>query len=424
MALKNHINGRKLNKKALIIDEQFPFTGGSRTEKFVKYLPKFGWQPLVLTKLENSGKQYAEKILSNYNHRTLKLYQTKAAPDFFLLNKFGLIRIAGILNSFFLIPDINTAWLPFAIKKGIKIINKEKPEIIYSSSPREGVHLIAYFLKKKLGLPWVADFRDLWTLYEGRYKPLTFFHHAINKYIEKSIYSKWSDVVIANTPENKKIIAEKFNVNTNKIRVITNGYDTDDVDLIQNKKCDNGYLTIGFIGGIQKPALCYDEFLQAFAYAIEGGKKIKLLMWSEKSDRLIRLLKKYKGVIDNVEFKQYVPHQQCLRELQQVDVLLVLLAKEYPCVVPQKLYNYLGLKIPIIGIVPEYSRAAKIIIKSRCGFVISPDNIATITNSLIQLHNEWSNGTLTIKPRLEILFEYRRDTLTKKLVQIFNNICR
>ena len=52
-------------KKVLIIDERFPSTGGSRTEKFVKFLPKFGWEPLILTIGQKGRNDYAEEILQN-----------------------------------------------------------------------------------------------------------------------------------------------------------------------------------------------------------------------------------------------------------------------------------------------------------------------------------------------------------------------
>ena len=53
MVTTNFLKNRKSYKKVLIIDEQFPYHGGSRTEKFVKYLPKYGWKSIVLTNSEN-----------------------------------------------------------------------------------------------------------------------------------------------------------------------------------------------------------------------------------------------------------------------------------------------------------------------------------------------------------------------------------
>ena len=422
MVTTNFLKNRKSYKKVLIIDEQFPYHGGSRTEKFVKYLPKYGWKSIVLTNSENIHNYFSKEIQENNNSDSFTLCQTKSIPNFFLLKKFGLERMAGILNSLFFIPDINIAWLPFAIKKGREIIDKEKPDIIYSSSPREGVHLIAYLLKKRSKLPWVADFRDLWTLYEGRYKPLTFIHNAINTYIEKTIYREWSDIVIANTLENKKIISQNFKVDSSKIRVITNGYDPDDAKINKREIKKNRHFKIGFIGGIEKPALCYDEFLRAYACTIKKNKNIKLILWTQKSDRLIRLIKKYDSVIENIEFKPYVPHQQCLIELNQVDSLLVLLKKNYPHVVPQKLYNYLGLKIPILGIVPEISRVAKIIKECKSGMVVAPDDVNSITNAMLNLYVKWLEGKLKLEPHSKSLAKYSRDLLTEKLATIFNSL--
>ena len=77
-------------KKVLIIDAKFPNTGGNRTEKFVKFLPKFGWKPLVLTIDQTKKNPYFKNIISQYDKRKFQLYNTKTILSFFCLNKFRI----------------------------------------------------------------------------------------------------------------------------------------------------------------------------------------------------------------------------------------------------------------------------------------------------------------------------------------------
>ena len=63
-------------KKVLIIDEHFPNTGGNRTEKFVKYLPEFGWKPIILTKLRENKGSFLIDVLREFKNVNYQLYQT------------------------------------------------------------------------------------------------------------------------------------------------------------------------------------------------------------------------------------------------------------------------------------------------------------------------------------------------------------
>jgi glycosyltransferase involved in cell wall biosynthesis len=109
-----------------------------------------------------------------------------------------------------------------------------------------------------------------------------------------------------------------------------------------------------------------------------------------------------------------------MKELARVDILVVLLAGNYPHVVPQKLYNYLALKKPILAVVPPDGRAAQIIKETKSGIVVSPNDSDAIAEHLLELHKSWEKGSMEINIDKEKLAEYRRDLLTKKLATIFD----
>jgi glycosyltransferase involved in cell wall biosynthesis len=409
-------------KKVLIIDERFPSTGGSRTEKFVKFLPKFGWEPLILTIDQKGRNDYAEEILRAYTKPDIKLYSTKTFPDFSALKKIPIDRLWGIFNRAFFIPDTTIGWIPFALNKGLQIIEREKPQLIYSTSPQEGVHLIAYLLKKFSKLLWVADFRDLWTLYKKRYKPLTYFHHKINIHFEKSVYKKWSDSLISNTEENKKLMIKHFQVCPEKIAVIPNGFDYDDVP--ENKIYIRGKekLVLGYLGAVEKPAICFDEFVFGFEKALKSDNNIFLKIWSNISDKLKANLMNSGEVYKHLIFESYRSHQGSMREFKNVDVPLVLLKNEYPHVVPQKLYNYLAHGKPILAVVPPMGCAAKIVHETESGSVVSPRDSNKIAECLIMLRKQQKKGLLRMRYNELAVKKYRRDNLTRQLVYAFNDL--
>jgi len=406
-------------KKVLIIDERFPNTGGTRTEKFVKYLPQYGWEPIILTIDQRTLNPFYEEIVKNYVDSNLKIYGTKTLPTFSLLKKVNANRLSGILNSYFFIPDMSIAWIPYGLKRGINIIQKEMPQIIYSTSPSEGVHVLAYLLKKKFNLPWVADFRDLWTLYDGRYKRLTFMHHIINLYIERSIYLRWCDLIIANTEKNKDIVIKHFRVPSDKIRVITNGFDPEDSLLPTKKNGKKDNMVLGYLGGFEKVALCYREFLSGFEKAVQTEESIFLELWSVISEQLRYEIEKNKLISDRIIFHHYMSHQSSMKAIETADVLVVLLRSNYPHVVPQKLYNYLALRKPILAVIPPNGSAAEVIRETNSGIIVSPDDVRGISNGILNLYKKWRNGTIGVHLNENALQKYQRDELTKKLATSF-----
>ena len=54
-------------------------------------------------------------------------------------------------------------WLHGLAPSRLRIVRHHNVRAIYSTSPVPTAHLIARVLKWMTDLPWVADFRDLWT---------------------------------------------------------------------------------------------------------------------------------------------------------------------------------------------------------------------------------------------------------------------
>lgn len=91
-------------KKVLIIANEFPPMGGAgvqRTTKFVKYLPSFGFEPIVVTK-EYVGNLTDNSLLEDLP-KNLKVYNLKPYDT---VNKKGLLKLPyKLLGTRILSPD-------------------------------------------------------------------------------------------------------------------------------------------------------------------------------------------------------------------------------------------------------------------------------------------------------------------------------
>ena len=267
-------------KKVLLIAYIFPPLGGGgvqRTLKFVKYLPQFGWKPYVLTPKNPTwgGADYDESLLADipYMAEIVKTHNPESGnlmKDFmkhFAPQKFSFFNRTKISNSKSVmdsphnrqntnrlsvqmdegrqsnkvnlrswlkiwskpLPDSKFDWIPFAVKKGIEIIEKEKINVIYSTSPPNTDHIIGLLLKKVTQKPWVADFRDPWLPWQlmETLESMS-IRNQIERILEKAVI-KNADYVIDISEPITQIHKENFpQYLANKVITITNGYDPDD----------------------------------------------------------------------------------------------------------------------------------------------------------------------------------------------------
>ncbi len=426
-------------KKVLIITYYWPPAGGpgvQRVLKFAKYLPEFGWQPIILT-VENGEYPAYDESLSKDIPPICKVYRTRSIEPFKLYKKFtGMaenetIPVATLteekknwkkklahwirLNLF--IPDAKIGWIPFAVKEGKKIIIKEKPDLIFSSSPPPTVHLIARKLAKWSKLKWVADFRDPWMeiahLQKSKRCILT---ESIDSKLEKKVLHDSSKITIIS--ENlKQLISKK--TNPHKVSVIQNGFDKADfqnMGIVPSEK-----FTISYIGNLSKQRIPY-----SLLYALR-----KLRLHDPEFDFEFKIVGKicseFEKEIDKNDLthfttiSEYKPHDEALKILANSNILLLVI-NDIPNnlgFVTGKLFEYLACKKPIFAIGPVDGDAAKILRDTDSGVMIDYANFEGAYNLLVTYYINYRTGVN------QFIFDsskFNRKAITRKLIDLFNHL--
>jgi hypothetical protein len=243
-------------KKVLIITYYWPPAGGpgvQRILKFAKYLPDFGWQPIILT-VKNGEYPAIDESLINEIPNNCRVFKTNSIEPNNLYKKLIGIKsnqnipvavlaekhqslkkkIANRIRLNLFIPDAKIGWKPFAVKKSKQIINEFNPDLIFSSSPPPTVHLIAKSLKKYSNLKWVADLRDPWTdIYYYHNLKKSKISTRLDKNLELSVF-KSADLLCTVSKDLANIFAGKKP--GLDIKIITNGFDPDDLPDISLKE--------------------------------------------------------------------------------------------------------------------------------------------------------------------------------------------
>jgi len=295
-----------MKRKILIITYYWTPSGGSGVQrwlKFVKYLPSFGWQPVVLT-VDEKKANYPQ-IDTSLEAEVPTSVQVERTDSFEILNwykktsveknvPFGNLKdkkynsffqkLSRFIRGNFLLPDPRRGWNKYAYKKACKLIEKEDINYIVTTSPPHSTQLIGLRLKKKYpNLRWIADFRDPWTdihYYKMLYS--TKIAQKINKNYERKVLEKTDQIIVTCEATKNVFLSKSEKISPDKIAVITNGFDEDDFTGIKPNILPK--FTITYIGILYNVS-DLTSLLTAFsklstkktACCVSSGKAVRLL---------------------------------------------------------------------------------------------------------------------------------------------------
>ena len=407
-------------KKVLFITYFFPPLGGAgvgRTLKFAKYLPEFGWQPIIISAAEtvNYGKDYSslqeipkEIEVHKIGHREPKYKEWQYACTRLKIN--------------FDFPDVFKTWYSPAYREAKGILQEEKIDLLFSSSSPYTSHFIAMKLKREFNIPWVADFRDPWSgndilnLYYDKtlMQPLRKILATKIKNAERNIL-RTADKTTVTSWYHKQQLCELHNVQKDKIEVITNGYDESDFGQSNRYNLYPEKLTITFIGSFY---LGFKEIALAFLDAVNELNEGSEVIFIGKGASEMQDVGK-----GNLTCIYNIPREKMLALSSSSSFLLLIMLPSAKWI-PGKIFEYLRLGKPILALVPEDGDAARIIKEANAGFILSyeKDKMKEQLREIFERHRQGVFKDFQLNP--EYISQSERRRLTQKLAGAFDEVIK
>jgi glycosyltransferase involved in cell wall biosynthesis len=410
-------------KRVLFIAYYTPPAGGAgvqRSAKFIKYLPDFGWQPIVLTVFPEKYRLHDPSLLADIQpdsniHRTSAWLPPTWLPW----------RVRNWFSRWFLLMDENLGWYPFAVKQGEEILNKSKIDAIYSTSPPHTCHMVASTLKAHANLPWVADFRDPWIGNFSRHQP-TPFHRHLDTHLEAQAINQADQILVVSPVMREDIQARYPNLEQEKVDLLENGFDKADFTVISPVTLPADRFTIVYTGSFYSQGLTPDNFLHALTTVIESQRlprdRVLVLFIGNISHQVSELIERL-GLTDLAKLMGYLPHHDSIAHLLAANLLLLILG-DGPAskgVLTGKIFEYLAASKPILALAPD-GAAADLVREAQAGRVIPPADISAIANALVEMYARWEQGTLDITHRPEVVARYERRNQTARLASLLDRI--
>jgi glycosyltransferase involved in cell wall biosynthesis len=406
-------------RRVLVLAYFFPPLGGAgvqRTLKFIRYLEPLGWDATVVTSRSRLYPARDPSLMEDVPTAT-RIIRTRALP---LASWLGAIlhrlRLPK-LHAWVTWPDGGKGWAPFAFLAALRAARRENPDVIFSSSAPFGAHLVAMWVSRRTGIPWVADFRDEWAANPLLAEPPKLLARLTAR-CERAITSAARRVVVA---------ADYFRLedlpdDDPRRSVIPNG--VDDADL---PKSSMHPPTDRFV--LANVGTVYDSIdprpaLRALGNLVEQGT-------IEREQVEVRFV----GSIWIGDFQPprsiwfertgYAEHARAVAEMCSATALLLYVPGS--SLAPSgKLFEYLASGRPILCLTRPDNLAARLIRDWHAGVVADPHDEAEIEAAFLTLWSRWQDSGLPDQPevRRRVLELYSRQAAARQLAQVFEDAVR
>ena len=422
-------------RRALIITYYWPPSGGSGVQrwlKMAKYLPQFGWEPVIYTpdnpELMARDDELLKEISPNLTIWKRPIFEPYSFYKIFTGKKGAALkpgfisdtteksswreRLALFIRSNFFFPDPRCFWRRPSVRYLVKKLKKEPVDWIITTGPPQSMHLIGKDLHRKTKIPWLADFRDPWTgIYYFKHLKMLPFTVKRHKRAEQTVVRE-ADIVTVVSPQMRR---DFLSLNPKRIEVIPNGYDETDFEV--EPITFDGKFTICHTGLFTRDANP-DNLWRALAELVKEdtnfAEALHIVLVGQTDGAVKRSIEEA-GLLLFTRFVPYVPHLEAVAYQKGANLLLLTLKKEPESkgIITGKFFEYVATGNPILGIGPIESDLADMFIACNAGTMHEFDDYEGLKKSVMQ----WYRG---VQRSSSVIAAYSRKNLSGRVAELLN----
>jgi glycosyltransferase involved in cell wall biosynthesis len=271
-------------------------------------------------------------------------------------------------------------------------ISSSRPDVIYAYSPPLPFGVSGWFLKLIKNCAFVLGVQDLHPqcyIDQGVLKNRLLI--SILEGIESFCYRQAS-LITVHSEGNKEHIVKKKGVAGDKVIVLPNWIDTDEIKPLPRKNAFssehklNDKFIVGYAGTLGMSQGPMD--IVESAALIKDRENIEFFIVGDGLERDAMVKRVQELSLNNVRFLPMQPKAVYPWVVASCDVGLVTLnAKVKTPVVPSKILSMMAAGRPVLASMPLNGDAPKLIEESGCGLCVEPENPRAMADALVYLSN-------------------------------------
>jgi glycosyltransferase involved in cell wall biosynthesis len=429
-------NPRPNRRKILLVSYLFPPNGGiavQRALSFAKYLPPLGYEVHVL-KARNASGPVQDPGLLKHIPPQVRIHEafTPEIPFHFRQKIWSLLSrkkpassadktptpagasrpsLPARLIRRILCPEPEILWVPFAVRKLAKIIERENIDTVLVTVPPFSALVVGTHIKRRFPhIRLISDFRDEWLSFY--LKDFDFQNSAETRRRAETIERESieaSDLVIAVTPTSLQTIRDRYpDQPDSKFACLPNGYDPESFASFRAREHSGAQVVVTHMGTLYKTASprYYLDALDTLPDEIRSRFETRFVGRIADSERSV-----LEGRKSDIRILGFMPQTEALRQTEETDFLLLTMTNEIS--LPGKLFEYLATGKPILALAAAGSEVHQILAETGSGWCADPFDPAAIQAMLrkaVQYREQAASNIQWDKVR-----RYERPRLTAEL---------
>lgn len=422
-------------KKILVITFHFlrkEAIGSIRLRGLAKYLPEFGWKPIILTpqserisNMESSCKVIEtqfDEITTIWKRRlgfkTQSTVKRQLGKPTCKNNKLLIDYALKVWEEIFAYPDVTIGWYKHAVEAGKRLLEEGEYDAILSSSNPATCHLVAKELNDTFGIPWVADFRDLWT--QNHYNEHFLLRNVLEKRLEHKTISNADLLTTVSSP--LAVMLKQFH-RDKKVHTIINGFDPNQLNPGANV---SDKFTIVYTGVLYQGKRDPEPLFQAISELVQSDRicssDIEVQFYGTNDEWLINDIKKHK-LEKIISVYGPISREESIDEQRKAQILL-LLTWNHPDekgVYTGKLFDYLTAQRPVLAMGIPGSVIEELLDETQAGLYVS--SIEELKSAILSYYHEYKlTGKVSYKGNPVEIDKYSHREMARKFAEVLDGI--
>ncbi len=411
--------------------------GGKRAYRFARYLPEFGWRPVVVTapippdaKLDpTAGAGLPPEVTL---HRTYypgwwpqaagkDSDGTVAAPTRAALPKRAAGPLGWLERQVRMPVGDDLLTTPHMAMTVRQLVAAERPDAIVASSSPYSALLYGAMARAAAGVPLCLDLRDPWTLnfFQAR-KPS--WVRQVEARLERWLFQQADRVTLTCESAADAYRARYPELGPEHFLSITNAFDPAQRPARPSAPPD-GPVTLVHFGNCYGPRRLA-TLLRALAVLRGrdglGPDRLRLLNLGRPAEEDLHLASSL-GVSDQLESRPFVPYDEGLSILAAADAQILLAYGDETLYLPAKLYDYLLTGAPILC-VSQPSELTGIIADTKAGLSVGPDDLEAAVDAVARVVAARASGLPVTTPDPEAVDRYSARNTARQLAELLDTL--
>lgn len=428
------------NRSVLIIAFSYPpkqGIGSIRPGGLAKYLPQFGWKPIVVTSQLPPGPRPPGRIVE----APFQSYRP------YWMAKFGLVdginvtqqlerlplpmksmphlkpvvqRSLRWIRSSTTYPDAFNSWRAAADKAVLEISRTTAVDAIVSTGPPASCHLVARKAKSILRRPWIADVRDPWCdhPYSG--------HGVVRRFLDERLELRTlrdADVLVSVSPDWVTPLGQRHH--PKPCHWIPNGFDPDDFPagpIAPSAKFSITH-TGTYFGGRRSPALLFKVLRELISNGVICRDKLAVHFYGPREHWLSEMVKDH-DLTHVVRLHGVVPRDAALAAQRSAQLLLLLRCEDAADsgFIPGKLFEYMASRRPIIALGGPPGAAPDLLAETSSGIHVTTE--AQLKDYLTLSYTTFEgSGMLAPRGNEVAINQYSHVEMARRFADLLDTCC-